>query len=253
MRVGFIHGVMNTDNMTISGETIDYGPCAFMDEYNVKKVFSSIDYNGRYAFDNQADICFWNLMQFGKSLAHLIHPEPQKSFELVLELIDRCRVIYNQKYLKMMGKKIGILNLKEEDKKLIEELLIITQEASADYTLTFRYLCYAVDNAEWPFYSLFEPSEKLRTWIKRWHLRLQEQGISPKELSKFMFSSNPAIIPRNHQIEAIIEAAQRENFNFSSINPLLEALSSPYQDRDLIEYMRPPALHERVHYTFCGT
>lgn len=254
IRVGFIHGVMNTDNMVVSGETIDYGPCAFLDEYYANKVFSSIDSHGRYAFNNQADICFWNLLQFGKSIAFLINPDPHKALEVVFELIEHFKSVYNKKYLKTMGQKIGLVNPEEKDKYLIEELLEIMQEASLDYTLTFRYLCYAVKNAMWPYYDIFIPPGQLEGWIKKWRIRLKAQGFLLEKIADLMFSHNPAVIPRNHKIEEVIKAAQGKNNDFSQMYNMLNILSAPYKENgDITEYMKPPTLQERINKTFCGT
>ena len=158
------------------------------------------------------------------------------------------------KYLKTMGKKIGLVNQEAKDKDLIEELLEIMQETAADYTLTFRYLSYAIKNTIWPFYDLFKPAEKLERWIKKWRERLKSQNFLLEKAGDLMLSLNPAVIPRNHKIEEVIQAAQGKNNDFSQMYNMLNILSAPYKESgDLIEYMRPPTLQERINKTFCGT
>ncbi len=254
MRVGFIHGVMNTDNMALSGETIDYGPCAFIDAYDSHQVFSAIDRHGRYAFSNQANICFWNLMQFGKSIACLLDPCPIKALRILNETVDAFKAIYESKCLTTLGEKIGISHPNQDDRTLIEELFAIMQKESLDYTLTFRYLSYLPQNIPWPFGDLFTPSPALNGWIKKWGSRLPTQMISAHEISDRMFTVNPAFIPRNHKIEEVIQYTM-EREDFSKIHAFLQILAKPYsgEHKDHLEYMRTPTAKERVRQTFCGT
>jgi uncharacterized protein YdiU (UPF0061 family) len=257
MRVGFIHGVMNTDNMAISGETLDYGPCAFIDEYNPNKVFSSIDYHGRYSFSNQANICCWNLIQFAKIVALITDSDSEDTIELLHNSIRNFKSQYEKNYLAMMGRKIGIIKVnKEDDKHLINELLTIIYEEQADYTLTFRYLsCIICDNIDFNYNKLFTPSDRLKKWLLKWYDRLKKENISLEEISSMMLKTNPAIIPRNHKLEEIINYVIKGD-NLSKIHAIMRALSDPYSienEKHNIEYMIAPKPNERVYQTFCGT
>jgi len=248
MRVGFIHGVMNTDNISISGETIDYGPCAFMDYYHSEKVFSAIDYYGRYGFGNQVNIGLWNIIKLYQALLPILNVNTN-----VDDLILLFTSTFNQKWLEMIGKKIGIVLIKEEDQKLIQNLLNIMQENEMDYTLTFRYLFYAVNNDSWPYEDFFNVPVPFKDWVEKWRIRFQEQGIETRKLLKIMSQVNPVYIPRNHNIERVIKAANTHN-DFAEMKKLIRILSTPYKEHQaLIEYMKPPLPDERVSKTFCGT
>ncbi|MCE3237441.1 MAG: hypothetical protein K0R24_422 [Gammaproteobacteria bacterium] len=255
IRVGFIHGVMNTDNVAISGETLDYGPCAFIDAYDPDKVFSSIDYYGRYSFANQVAVCQWNLMQFAKSLLFIIDDKTERALELLHSYIIEFNNLYENKYLSMMCRKIGITKPALADKSLIEDLLQIIYKEAADYTLTFRYLSHIIDDEKFDYSKIFIPSSNINQWIEKWRKRLFQEGIAPQEISYIMLSTNPAVIPRNHKVEEAVKYAE-EDLNLSKASVLLEKLSQPYsgeQEKYNLEYMGAPTPQERVFQTFCGT
>lgn len=248
MRVGFIHGVMNTDNMTISGETIDYGPCAFMDTYNPETVFSSIDYHGRYAYANQPSIAHWNLLRFAETLLPLIHNKQDKAIEIAGETINSFSVVYKKHWLKMMRKKLGLFGEEKGDETLIATLLSWMHKNKADYTNTFCSLIKedALKN------KLFQGSTFLN-WHQQWQTRLT-QNKKPIELSlNLMRTTNPLIIPRNHKVEEALDAASI-NGDLVPMYNLLEVLKNPYDDRsEITAYQSPPAPSEHVYQTFCGT
>ena len=206
MRVGFIHGVMNTDNMSISGETIDYGPCAFMDVYDPKTVFSSIDQMGRYAYCNQPVITKWNLARFAECLIPLINTDENKAVSLATEIINSFEKKYEEKWLNMMRNKIGLLKSEEKDKFLILDLLTWMHQKKADYTNTFCFLM----NKEIQKDKIFENSDFLN-WKKRWENRLKSENKTSDESIKLMKTSNPLVIPRNHKVEEALKAAEEDN------------------------------------------
>ncbi|MCA1055734.1 YdiU family protein [Rossellomorea aquimaris] len=245
---GFIHGVMNTDNMTISGETIDYGPCAFMDTFDPSTVFSSIDRQGRYAYANQPPIAGWNLARFAETLLPLLHEEEEKSLQLAQEAISAFPKQYHSNWLKGMRAKLGLFGEEEEDKVLIEELLGMMHEQKADYTNTFRDLTF--DRREGS--SLYD-LEQFDGWEKRWQERKDRQKESREEVLKSMKNSNPAVIPRNHRVEEALEAAV-ERGDLSVMMNLLEVLSKPYaHSSEQEEYSAPPPPTDPPYRTFCGT
>ena len=248
MRIGFIHGVMNTDNMTISGETIDYGPCAFMDTYNPETVFSSIDHHGRYAYVNQPVITQWNLLIFAETLLPLIHNKQDKAIEIVEELIGSFSVFYKQHWLKMMRNKLGLFGEENEDETLISTLLSWMQEKKADYTNTFCSLITEDISKD----ELFHDSTFL-DWHRRWQIRLMKNN-KPIEVSlRLMRATNPLIIPRNHKVEEALGAASI-NGDLVPMYNLLEVLKRPYDVRtEVTPYQSPPAPSEHVYQTFCGT
>ncbi|GIO70060.1 protein adenylyltransferase SelO [Paenibacillus cookii] len=245
--VGFIHGVMNTDNMAISGETIDYGPCAFMDAYDPATVFSSIDTQGRYAYGNQPPIAGWNLARFAETLLPLLHDDPEQAVKLAQDKISGFKDVYEGYWLQGMRAKLGLLNEEEEDKELIGDLLDLMEQHHADYTNTFRAL--TLDTLKGM--DLFQSSE-FGAWHKRWKARLgrqQEGEVSSKEL---MRGSNPAVIPRNHRVEEALEAAT-EDEDFSVMEQLLEVLSNPYAySAEQDEYCIVPNTIT-PYRTYCGT
>lgn len=246
--VGFIHGVMNTDNMTISGESIDYGPCAFMDVYDPQTVFSSIDRNGRYAYGNQPIIGEWNLSRFAETLLPLIDDNKEQAIKIAGDSLKNFEKLYNNYWIKGMRSKLGLFNEEVEDRELIQELLYLMEKYKADYTNTFVGLTIdKVDRSD-----LFN-SEEFKTWYNKWQSRLDKQD-KPKELLKeLMRNSNPYIIPRNHQVERALEAAVK-NEDYSVLYRLLEAISSPYKHVDgYEEYMAPPQPSNIPYRTFCGT
>ncbi len=246
MRVGFIHGVMNTDNMSIACETIDYGPCAFMDTYDPKTVFSSIDQMGRYAYCNQPVITKWNLSRFAECLIPLIDKDQKKSIEMATEIINTFEKKYEEKWLSMMRNKLGILDTNEKDKSLILDLLTWMHEKKVDYTNTF---CYLIDND-----SIKEKkydNENFLSWKNRWQERiLMNQGSFEKSL-KLMRKTNPHVIPRNYKVEEALEIA--DNGDYSLVKKILNALKEPYKtSNEKFDYQNPGPKKEN-YKTFCGT
>ena len=248
MRVGFIHGVMNTDNMTVSGETIDYGPCAFMDAYNPETVFSSIDHQGRYAFANQPVVAQWNLSRFAETLLPLINSKKDTAIKIAEETINNFRIIYKKNWLEMMRKKLGLFREEKEDETLIATLLSWMHQKKADYTNTFCFLI----NEDILKDKLFQDST-FHNWYQQWKKRLT-LNKKPIELSlNLMRTTNPLIIPRNHKVEEVLEAASIDG-DLVPMNNLLAALKKPYDDRsEIIDYQSPPTPSEHVYQTFCGT
>ncbi|WP_044642816.1 protein adenylyltransferase SelO [Risungbinella massiliensis] len=246
--VGFIHGVMNTDNMTISGETIDYGPCAFMDHYDPATVFSSIDLHGRYAYGNQPKIGGWNLARFAETLLPLLHENEEQAVNLAQDAISVFPELYHRNWLSGMRAKLGILNEEEQDESLMEELLQMMQEHRADYTNTFRALTF-----DTPEDTVLFGTPEFTKWHELWQTRLDRQQ-EPKESSQqLMRNSNPAVIPRNHRVEEALEAAV-EREDYSVMEKLLNALSNPYvHSPEQAEYCTLPAPSNRPYRTFCGT
>ncbi|WP_242220914.1 YdiU family protein [Bacillus cereus group sp. BfR-BA-01380] len=246
--VGFIHGVMNTDNMTISGETIDYGPCAFMDTYNPETVFSSIDIQGRYAYGNQPYISGWNLARFAETLLPLLHSDYEKAIRMAQDAILNFNELYDANWLAGMRAKLGIFNEEVQDKALFEDLLTIMEKYRADYTNTFRALTF--DKLE--DMALFETTE-FAEWHVRWQERLGRQEESKASSQLLMRKSNPAIIPRNHRVEEALEAAVNCG-DYSVMERLLTVLSNPYaHSPEQDEYATLPVPSSRPYRTFCGT
>ena len=254
MLVGFIHGVMNTDNMAISGETIDYGPCAFMDNYDPKTVFSSIDHNGRYAYANQAAIAQWNLARFAETLVSLIGPDIEKAVSLATEVVEPFITQFDSRILAGMRRKIGLSSAMDGDAELIRLLLTTMQHSHADFTLTFRSLALMAENpGEQPrVRELFSATSDIDGWLRDWQERLTCDPQTVAERVARMRAANPAFIPRNHRVEAALNAA--EAGDYSPFRKLLGILQRPYDDQpDMGEYGQPPQPSERVLQTFCGT
>lgn len=248
MAVGFIHGVMNTDNMALSGETIDYGPCAFMDTYRAGQVFSSIDTQGRYAYRNQPKIAHWNLVRFAETLIPLLHEEQEEAIAIARAALETFPDTYQHYWLSAMRPKLGLSTAAEGDTELIEELLNWMEQQGADFTNTFRALSEAVLPEE----DLFADA-RFQQWHSRWLARLEEEGTSLKAAHALMRSHNPVLIPRNHRVEAALSAAVQSD-DFQPLHRLLAALSKPYSERsEYSDYCEPPAPEERVFQTFCGT
>ena len=246
MRVGFIHGVMNTDNMTVSGETIDYGPCAFMDAYDPKTVFSSIDQMGRYAYCNQPLITKWNLARFAECLVPLIDNDQDKAVKIATETINSFEKKYEEKWMNMMRDKLGLFGLDNKDKFLILDLLTWMHEKKADYTNTFCHLMNLNPKKD----KLFEENNFLE-WKKRWQKRSLKNNDNPKKCIELMRSNNPLIIPRNHKIEEALKAAEQNNSE--PMNKILKILEKPYNEqKEISEYQSPSILDEK-YQTFCGT
>lgn len=255
MHIGFIHGVMNTDNMAISGETIDYGPCAFMDAYDPATVFSSIDRWGRYAYGNQGLIAQWNLLSFAETLLPLLGADTQAAIASAKEVVKSFQGIFDRHWLDGMRRKLGLAQYEEDDLTLIQSLLDLMHKGTADYTLAFRYLNNLVDekadNASWR--ALFSADLELDDWLVRWRQRVQRENRSPEAIAAAMNDVNPAFIPRNHRVEKAIEAAVNGG-DFAEMDRLITILSKPYQHQpQFADYMNPPKPEERVYQTFCGT
>ncbi|AGK96335.1 protein adenylyltransferase SelO [Clostridium pasteurianum] len=246
--VGFIHGVMNTDNMTLSGETIDYGPCAFMDAYDPATVFSSIDIHGRYAYGNQPHIAEWNLARFAETILPLLHDNQVQAVKLAQDAISDFTELYHSNWLAGMRGKLGIFNEELQDETLIEGLLSMMQNYGADYTNTFRALTFD----KWSDTVLFG-TRSFAQWHELWQARLgrqQEPKISSHQL---MQSSNPALIPRNHRVEEALEAAVKHG-DYSVMERLLDVLSCPYaHSPEQADYSKLSAKSKRPYRTFCGT
>ena len=246
MRVGFIHGVMNTENMTISGETIDYGPCAFMDSYDPKTVFSSIDQMGRYAYCNQPVITKWNLARFAECLVPLIDKDQDKAIKIATETINSFEKKYEEKWMNMMREKLGLFGLEDKDKFLILDLLTWMHEKKADYTNTFCHLMDLTPKKD----TLFDDNDFMN-WKKRWQERiLMDQGSFEKSL-KLMKKTNPLIIPRNYKVEEALKIA--DNGDYSLVTKLIEALKEPYKISSEKIYYQSPGPKKENYKTFCGT
>ncbi|MCL2564786.1 MAG: YdiU family protein [Defluviitaleaceae bacterium] len=240
---GFVHGVMNTDNMAISGETIDYGPCAFMDFYNPDTVFSSIDIEGRYAYKNQPLIGAWNLSKLAEELLPLIDENQNMAVELAQKEIDNYWKCYNENWLAGMRSKLGIVCDEPEDTRLIEELLDLMEKNNLDYTNTFRALSSANNKTS----SLFEIPEFI-LWHKKWQFKIEKQPQSLDHSIEMMNKHNPAVIPRNYRVEEALTAA--ENGDFLVMDNLLHALSKPFEESEI--YSSPPKPSSCRYKTFCG-
>lgn len=246
--VGFIHGVMNTDNMTISGETIDYGPCAFMDTYDPATVFSSIDRYGRYAYVNQPQIALWNLTRFAEALLPLLDENQSKAIQIAEDALSAFSDLYHTAWLTGMRNKLGMLNEETHDETIIQELLTLMQKNHADYTNTFRDLTFHnIENTK------LSTDQAFHNWHAQWQTRLCKQAASKETIQETMRKHNPAVIPRNHQVEAALTAAVEKD-DLTVMDRLIEILSAPYtpsakQD----EYTQPPVPSDVPYQTFCGT
>nr|WP_263323706.1 YdiU family protein [Neobacillus sp. Marseille-Q6967] len=246
--VGFIHGVMNTDNMTISGETIDYGPCAFMDKFDLATVFSSIDREGRYAYGNQPNIGVWNLARLAEALLPLLDDNEEQAVTLAQEKLSDFAGLFKANYLEGMRAKLGIFNEEEQDTALIEGLNKMMQKYGADYTNTFLALTF-----DKPEETAFFGTSEFNEWNELWQARLGRQKESKENSQELMRNSNPSVIPRNHRVEEALEAAVEEG-DYSVMERLLEVLSSPYEHTpEKKEYCTLPAPSTHPYRTFCGT
>jgi serine/tyrosine/threonine adenylyltransferase len=255
MRVGFIHGVMNTDNMAISGETIDYGPCAFMDHYHPNTVFSSIDHAGRYAYANQPVIAQWNLARFAETLLPLIDADIDKAVGLATEVVESFMAHFDAQLFERMCRKIGLAAARDGDAELIKRLLATMQEAQVDFTLTFRRLALAAESLgkETALRELFAQPSGIDDWLRDWRERLTSDPQCVAERAANMRRTNPAFIPRNHRVEAALSAAS-DHGDYQPFHQLLGILQRPYDDQDEVaDYQQPPQPSERVLRTFCGT
>lgn len=254
--IGFIHGVMNTDNMLLSGETIDYGPCAFMDNYHPRTCFSSIDQQKRYAYGNQPQIAHWNMACLAQCLLLIMDDNEAKALKLTQEAVDEFPQIYAQHYLEVMRAKLGLLHAKESDQDLILDLLQRMEQHQLDFTLTFRHLSDQLSST--PTSSniperLFTLPEDFAPWIEQWQQRLAEENQPENERIQQMHGSNPALIPRNHIVEEAIELAVNQE-DLSAFHAAVDALQQPYDYQpELEKYATPPKPEQVVENTFCGT
>jgi uncharacterized protein YdiU (UPF0061 family) len=255
LTIGFIHGVMNTDNMSIAGETIDYGPCAFMDTYHPATVFSSIDEHGRYAFGNQPPIASWNLARFAETLLPLLAGDQDEAVSIAQDALRRFDPQFQARLVAGFRRKLGLATEEAEDVELIKALLDTMQRGEADFTLVFRRLSEAAGQAGGAeaCRSLFTDPAEFDTWESRWRQRLSREPASAEARQAAMLRANPLFIPRNHLVEAVIEAAVERN-DFAPFEALLGVIAKPFEAQPGREdYARPPAAHERVLATFCGT
>jgi serine/tyrosine/threonine adenylyltransferase len=242
---GFIHGVMNTDNMALSGETIDYGPCAFMDTYDPATVFSSIDHGGRYAYGHQPGIAQWNLARLAEAMLPLFDPDTNRAVERATAMLDRFPELFEQHWLNGMRAKLGLFTHEPEDKALVDDLLAWMQRRSVDFTNTFRSL-----TSGRPVSTTADP--EFDTWHQRWQARRGRQSQSLAEVEDLMRRNNPAFIPRNHNVEEALVAATAGN-DLSVMERLLQVLATPYDHtRDLPNFTTPSS-DQRPYRTFCGT
>ncbi|MFT6107009.1 MAG: hypothetical protein ACJA0S_001395 [Rickettsiales bacterium] len=238
MSIGFIHGVMNTDNIAISGQTLDFGPCAFMDEYKKDQVFSFIDKRGRYSFSNQKNIILWNLTRFAESILPFLDSEIPEAIKLAEIELNKLAEMFDDLYFSKMAKKIGIFDVKLEDRQLIAEFLEILEKNNLDFTNSFRNL---------PMDCLDE------NWQKKWKKRICQQKFSEEEIFIKMDKINPAFIPRNHLVEKAIRKAVDEN-DFNETKNLLKILQTPFKKIDGFDkYYLPAQYEEKISNTFCGT
>jgi len=253
MLMGFIHGVMNTDNMTISGETIDYGPCAFMDSYDPATVFSSIDKQGRYSYGNQPPIGQWNLARLAETLLPLVHSDPDTAVELATHEINMFPERYQQYWLDGMRFKLGLSIKEADDLKLANELLQAMEGQNVDFTQLFRRLADSLHGDIECVRNLFDDFEKFDQWHERWLERLARDPMSVDERIASMNGVNPIYIPRNHKVEEAIQAAEAES-NFAPFEKLVEVLANPFEEREGLDEFEEPAPDSFPPYkTFCGT
>ena len=253
--IGFIHGVMNTDNMTLSGETIDYGPCAFMDNYNENIVYSSIDNYGRYAYNNQSNIAKWNIACFASSILPLINSNQKRSINIAKEIVEEFDDTFAEYWASEIRLKLGLKEKDSKDITLGSDLLVLMQKNSVDFTNTFRELSSLSNTKsilDKNFVTLFSDKMSINGWLSRWRDRLNSETHNDHDRKIAMLSYNPAYIPRNHRIEEAIQFALKDDYSF--FNKLCEILSNPFNDQlSNINYKTPPLPREIVRQTFCGT
>ncbi|WP_414048964.1 protein adenylyltransferase SelO [Macrococcus animalis] len=243
--IGFIHGVMNTDNMTISGETIDYGPCAFMDTYNPATVFSSIDQYGRYAYNNQPSIGLWNLTRFAETLVPLIDSHEETAIQYAETALGTYQDLYVQHYIQHFGKKIGIENIQRQDFQLVIDLLTLFEKYELDFTSTFRSLATNTFTDK-SFYKF----DDIQSWYKRWETFIKQHTVT--DAHDLMQSVNPAIIPRNHLVEEALSDATIAR-DYTKLNQLLEAIKKPFDDNHNVKFLNPAPPSNKDYQTYCGT
>lgn len=253
MHVGFVHGVMNTDNTTISGETIDYGPCAFMERYDPATVFSSIDRNGRYCYGRQPRIASWNLSRFAETLLPLIDDDAERAVEMATEVVERFGPRYAHHWLTGMRAKLGFTTEREGDETLVGDLLQAMHEAEVDFTQAFRALGPAAAGELDPLQALFGDSENLAPWLDRWHARLAQETVQPEARAESMRRVNPVYVPRNHKVEEALDAAV-ENADYGPFRELFEVVLKPFDEQPGRKAFAEPAPRDAAPYrTFCGT
>ena len=253
MHVGFIHGVMNTDNMAISGETIDYGPCAFMDHYNPATVFSSIDTRGRYAYANQPKIAHWNLARFAETLLPLIDTDKSRAVARATEAVNRFAEQYERHWLKGMRIKLGLCTEDEADYNLAVGFLNAMAADKVDYTLAFRYLANAASGDEAPIRALFDNPSMYDLWSASWRQRLSREDVAPGKRARAMRRANPAFIPRNYRVEEALAAAVGHG-DYEPFEALLKILSRPFDEQpEFAAYSQPSPEEQSGYRTFCGT
>ena len=252
MNIGFIHGVMNTDNMTISGETIDYGPCAFMDKYAASTVFSSIDQYGRYAYANQPEILTWNLARLAETLIPHVDTKKERSIELLTETIECIQPLYESYWLSGMRSKIGLTTEDILDEELINDLLKIMEAGQADFTLVFRRLSKTLQGDSDAVRNLFKEPDAFNAWVVRWQKRLEQEDIVAETTAQAMDRVNPIYIPRNHKVEESLAAAVNQDMR--PFTKLLEVVIQPFDEVAGNEaYTEPAPTTNRRYQTFCGT
>jgi uncharacterized protein YdiU (UPF0061 family) len=242
--VGFVHGVMNTDNMALSGETIDYGPCAFMDTYDPATVFSSIDHGGRYAYGNQPSIAQWNLARLAEAMLPLFDRDVDRAVERATAALDRFPELFEQHWLDGIRAKLGLFTREDADKALADDLLAWMQRRSADFTNTFRSLVDDVEDST-------NAAPEVEAWYRRLAERRGRQPQSPAEAEALMCRHNPAFIPRNHKVEEALQAASADDY--SVMERLLDVLATPYDHGRDLPMFSTSSSGERPYRTFCGT
>lgn len=254
--LGFIHGVMNTDNMLLCGETIDYGPCAFMDYFKANQVYSSIDQQGRYAYRNQPAIAHWNLSCLAQALLPILDEDKDEGLALAQQAIDAFPHQFQDAHTSGMARKLGMAEIGPDDTDLVEDLMELMEEHNLDFTLTFRRLADLAHESTADgggVGGLFEVPEAMQSWLERWNRRLAQEPTSPAARQASMYRANPVIIPRNHRVEAALEAATNRG-DFTPFHELVDAITQPYSYRpELAAYATPPEPQQVVQQTFCGT
>ncbi|MEY4615233.1 MAG: hypothetical protein RJB66_193 [Pseudomonadota bacterium] len=250
MTVGFVHGVMNTDNMSIAGETIDYGPCAFMNEYDLSTVFSSIDRQGRYAFGRQPEMASWNLTRLAESLLPLFSDQQETAIEMANSALKEFEILFHDEWRRGLKNKLGLIGENDGDTELINEFLEILQAHRADFTNTFCELIHWLKGGCLNIESPLQKHDRFKSWLSQWKKRINEGSDDVVEL---MQKSNPALIPRNHLVEAALASAS-ENNDFEPFNSLIKALSQPFNHSMVdAKYQQAPGVEFAGYKTFCGT
>ncbi|MEP5569037.1 MAG: protein adenylyltransferase SelO [Halioglobus sp.] len=251
--LGFIHGVMNTDNMLICAETIDYGPCAFMDEFDPAKVFSSIDHGGRYAYRNQPGIAHWNLAVLAQALLPVLHQDQDKAVELAQATVDEFPALFEAAHLRGLADKLGLDEIRDSDKPMVDELFELMTAEEVDFTLCFRSLYDLACDSDDPVTELFEFPDAFVPWLSKWRQRLEADQLTADTRATRMMAANPVYIPRNHLVEEAIRAGEDDD-NFQPFNTLLDCLIGPQKfDTQKSKYATPPQTEQVVQRTFCGT